>query len=170
MPTHAPTVSISILAPETGSDGKASTPLSDDERTWTPWASMSSKFSADEASPLKRYESSPSRWRYFCGVCGSPIGYEVDPTSLPAELNWPHVVLLWTGALDRSVLENDWVRPDHIMFTSFGIPVGRNTLKACEDWTLTFHLVGSRAGQERCPRCSRAPIRSRRPANGQGIY
>ncbi|RSM07248.1 hypothetical protein CEP52_005355 [Fusarium oligoseptatum] len=129
MPTHAPTVSVSVLGPKTGSDGSLAAPVSDDERTWTSWASMSSKFSADETSPLKRYESSPGRWRYFCGVCGSPIGYEVDPTSLPAELNWPHVVMLWTGALDRSILEKDWVRPDHIMFTSFGIPWVREQVK-----------------------------------------
>ncbi|KAF4465719.1 hypothetical protein FALBO_7448 [Fusarium albosuccineum] len=120
MPTHAPTVSLSVSSP--GSDG-------DDTRTWTPWPDMSLSFSADKVEPLKRYESSPSRWRYFCGNCGSPVGYEVDPASLPAELNWPHVVVIWTGALDRSILEKDWVKPDHIMFTSLGIPWVRKQLK-----------------------------------------
>ncbi|KAM5344353.1 hypothetical protein ACJ41O_012890 [Fusarium nematophilum] len=122
--THAPTAGIAV-SDHDGPDSKGN----DDSRIWTPWPSMSLEFSADKAGPLKRYESSAGRWRYFCGICGSPIGYEVDPSSLPAELNWPHVVVLWTGALDRSVLEEDWARPEHVMFTSFGIPWVREQVK-----------------------------------------
>jgi hypothetical protein len=93
------------------------------DRDWTPAGQL-----IDAKSPLlgdvwlSLYRSSPNRCRWFCGRCGTPVAYSADIESYPKGWETTPMVDIWTGTVDRDILERDWLKPDRSLWTATGIP------------------------------------------------
>ncbi|TEY84008.1 hypothetical protein BOTCAL_0023g00290 [Botryotinia calthae] len=72
--------------------------------------------SADD-SFLTAYVSSEARTRYFCGRCGTNIGYRVSP--MPE--GWPEMLDVVMGTIDREDLESDAMIPERALWVDHGI-------------------------------------------------
>lgn len=70
---------------------------------------------------LSFYKSSPKRTRWFCGRCGTPIGYTIDPGVVPEEWGWPPMLDLWLGTVDREYLQEQWMAPERMLWCEKGI-------------------------------------------------
>ena len=50
------------------------------------------------------------------------VAYSVDPGVIPVEWNWPAMLDIWLGTVDREDLENDYMKPERMMWCEKGIP------------------------------------------------
>ncbi|KAM3081442.1 hypothetical protein ACMFMG_004906 [Clarireedia jacksonii] len=93
---------------------------SDEEHRRGPWLSAEAAFqpmrSADD-SFLTAFSTSDARTRYFCGRCGTSIGYRVSP--MPN--GWPEMLDVVMGAIDRENLESDAMIPERALWLDCGI-------------------------------------------------
>lgn len=93
---------------------------SDEEHRRGPWSSAEEIFrpglSADD-SFLTAFVSSDARTRYFCGRCGTSIGYRVSP--MPS--GWPEMLDVVMGTIDREDLESDAMIPERALWLDHGI-------------------------------------------------
>lgn len=69
-------------------------------------------------STLIWYNSSEDRFRGFCGKCGTMLW--LRSTGLPAE--WPEMIDILLGTVDREDLEKGWLKPDREIWWEKGIP------------------------------------------------
>lgn len=70
---------------------------------------------------LSFYRSSAGRRRWFCGRCGTHLGYNVEEGGVPAEWGWPRMLDFWLGTVDREDLELEWMRPDTRVWCDWGV-------------------------------------------------
>lgn len=92
-------------------------------REWTPAGQLiDAKSPLLEAVWLSLYRSSPNRSRWFCGRCGTPVAYSADLESYPKGWETTPMVDVWTGTVDRDILERDWLKPERALWTAVGIP------------------------------------------------
>ncbi|ATZ54998.1 hypothetical protein BCIN_11g03070 [Botrytis cinerea B05.10] len=80
------------------------------EETFRPGLSVDGSF-------LTAYISSEARTRYFCGRCGTNIGYRVSP--MPE--GWPEMLDVVMGTIDREDLESDAMIPERALWVDHGI-------------------------------------------------
>lgn len=93
---------------------------SDDESRRGPWLPALEIFKPSEAiedSFLAAFVSSPARTRYFCGRCGTNIGYRVSP--MPE--GWPEMLDVVMGSINREDLEGEAMVPERAVWCDFGI-------------------------------------------------
>jgi hypothetical protein len=129
------TVEISFLMGE-NVNGKVGTEMiGDEQRMWAKLEDVVVPLESEmsPASPivyggvtttLGLFLSSPNRYRWFCTRCGTPLGYSVPLAAQPPfwkEIPAPRMFDIWLGTFDRDVLENEWMRPEKVMWTHFGI-------------------------------------------------
>ena len=69
---------------------------------------------------LKCYKSSPKRSRWFCGRCGTPIGYTVDPGVMPQ--NVPPMLDIWLGTVDADELIAEDMKPERMLCCDRALP------------------------------------------------
>ena len=82
-------------------------------RTWQPCLdafSIKPKTPKDDQGPLTFYDSSIGRRRYFCRICGTPLGY-ISYDKVPKD--WPMMLQVWLGNMDRASLDSEGFRPEH---------------------------------------------------------
>lgn len=123
--TEVFTVDISCLPRDEVLDRSKS---SDEARDWRALSSIIDLFE-DSCNPnpapettLGHYISSEHRHRWFCNHCGTPLGYSVTYAAYPP--SWtsaPRMFDIWLGTLDREILENEWMRPDHALWCHFAV-------------------------------------------------
>ena len=113
------TVKISFLP--RSEEGEGPFTISDSVRPWQP---ASSTFNSPDLDlkdlHLCAYKSSPGRSRWFCDRCGTTFAYSIDPTILPSE--WPTMLDIWLGTVDREDLEKDYMKPERMMWCDKGVP------------------------------------------------
>lgn len=117
--TH--TVRVSVLSKTAQAEHAFDIP--DSERDWLPAERM-----FDSRNPkltdihLAVYKSSPARSRWFCSRCGTMIAYSVDPGVIPEEWNWPPMLDIWLGTVDRQDLEKGYMKPERMLWCEKGVP------------------------------------------------
>lgn len=115
------TVKVSLIPRSFTAEGAFSTPAS--ERTW-----ISGSEAFDFHNPpmdttyLSQYKSSPHASRWFCGRCGTPVAYSVDPKIIPAEWKWPVMLDIWSSTIDREDLDHDYMVPERMLWCHMGVP------------------------------------------------
>jgi hypothetical protein len=82
-------------------------------RTWQPCLdsfSVKPKTTKDDQRPLAFWDSGIGRRRYFCRICGTPLAY-ISYDRVPKD--WPMMLQVWLGTMDRASLELEGLRPEH---------------------------------------------------------
>lgn len=115
------TVRVSAL-PKTA-EAENTCEVADSERDWLP---------ADEVFHFQNavlkdvylavYKSSPQRSRLVCGRCGTMVAYSIDPGVIPPEWQWPPMIDIWLGTVDREDLEKEYMKPERMLWCEKGIP------------------------------------------------
>lgn len=143
--TETQTVRVSLASRdnETPVEG----PLATDRGEYAPAGKVfdSENLDALKATFLAHYKSSPARNRWFCGRCGTPIGYSIDAGVIPEEWGWPKMLDIWLGTVDRyairradpggngtaeadtprgsrSDLEHDFMKPERALWCAKAVP------------------------------------------------
>jgi hypothetical protein len=73
--------------------------------------------SADQDNFLSTYESSPNRWRWFCGRCGTNIAYTIV---MPAGIS-KSLMDITLGSVDREYLEKEALVPERHLWWDYGV-------------------------------------------------
>ncbi|KAF7908792.1 uncharacterized protein EAE98_012451 [Botrytis deweyae] len=93
---------------------------SDEEHRRGPWLSAEEIFrpglSGDD-SFLTAFVSSDARTRYFCGRCGTNIGYRISP--MPE--GWPEMLDVMMGTIDKKDLDSDAMIPERAVWVDHSI-------------------------------------------------
>ena len=71
---------------------------------------------------LTVYKSTTGRSRWFCSRCGTMVAYSVDPGIIPPEWEWPTMLDIWLGSVDREDLEKDYMSPERMLWCEKGVP------------------------------------------------
>jgi hypothetical protein len=139
MVTDTSTVEISFLGREevVGSIGKIDSGKGDEGREWVKLedvviplendpAPVSPVVCNEQITTLGVFVSSPNRYRWFCIRCGTPLAYSIPLSAQPPfwrSMNPPppRMFDIWLGTCDRDVLDNEWMRPEKVVWTHFGI-------------------------------------------------
>ncbi|KAL9113062.1 MAG: hypothetical protein Q9227_002674 [Pyrenula ochraceoflavens] len=103
------------------------------DEQWQPAAEVWTKTNpALEDLHLKYYRSSEGRNRWFCGQCGTNLGYSLEEGVVPSEWGWPKMLDIWLGTVDREHLEKEWMKPERRLWCDMGI-----------DWVKHFAYEGT---------------------------
>ena len=71
---------------------------------------------------LTFYKRSEECARWFCGRCGTNLAYTIEPGAVPSEWDWPKMLELWLGAVDREDLDNgDNLAPERQLYCDMGL-------------------------------------------------
>lgn len=109
--THLPTVSVCLDGSESGTD-----------ETWLPAAEVFDyKSISNRKASLTFYKSSEGRTRWFCGRCGTNLAYSIDPGVIPEEWDWPKMLDIWLGTVDREDLEGEQLVPERQLWCDKGV-------------------------------------------------
>ena len=71
-----------------------------------------------KGTALRLYNSSPGKYRGFCGNCGTMLMYK----SFKFPESWPDMMDILLGTVDREDLERDWMKPTRELWWDKGIP------------------------------------------------
>ena len=75
-----------------------------------------------KSSAIGHYGSSAGRNRWFCSKCGTMLFYTISEGTIPAEWGWPKMLDIWLGTVDRECLEENYMKPERMLWCEMGVP------------------------------------------------
>ena len=122
------TVRASVLS--SPAEGDYAFTISDNDREWLPASLVFDSHNPKlQELNLALYKSSPGRSRWFCQRCGTMVAYSVDEGVIPKEWGWPKMLDIWLGTVDREDLQEDYMKPERMLWCEKGVPWIRELAK-----------------------------------------